>query len=213
MRKLVVLFAIAMLSIPVFAQDEVEDIETLFGSQEIEVNGWGGPEVKLCKYHGEWGVLLGGKGGTLLNKTFGIGGAGYILMTSHELDNYIQNVSSYTERSSYLRDIYGGLFLEYINSSNRVIHFTATALVGAGMAAYTESLRYSHHYDNDNWVDEASAYFVFEPGLTVDINMTTYFRLSFGAGYRLISGLDLPVTESKDIGGLTAFVTFKFGDF
>ena len=210
MKTFIVSLILIFMSMPLSAQDN--EVETLFGG-ETEIGGWGGPELKLTQYHGNWGVMLGGKGGTLLNSTLGIGGAGYILMTSHRIDGYVHNVNPYAEKASYLRDMYGGLLLEYINSSDRMIHFTANAIIGAGIAAYTDALKYSDRYNNDDWVREASAYFVFEPGLTVDINLTQFFRFSVGAGYRFISGLDLPKTDANDIGGITAFATFKFGDF
>jgi hypothetical protein len=213
MKKMLVLVILVFSTSALLAQDD--NVETLFGDGETNVTGWGGPEIKFARYGDTWGVLLGGKGATLINSTLGLGGAGYILMTSHRVEDYIYNYNHLNEKSTYLRDMYGGFLLEYINSSDRLIHFTATALIGGGLAAYTGPINYSNNerYDYDNWVREASSYFFFEPNITVDVNVAEFFRISAGAGYRLVSGLDLPNTESKDIGGLTALLTFKFGDF
>jgi hypothetical protein len=112
---------------------------------------------------------------------------------------------------------WGGAFIEYINSSNKVIHTTANILIGAGGANYVI-------FDDGKWDDykslnESSSFFVIEPGITADINLFKFFRISLGASYRFVSGLELfntdgkLLTESKDLIGPSFNVCFKFGAF
>jgi hypothetical protein len=101
-----------------------------------------------------------------------------------------------------VRDIelgYGGLELEYINSSDKLIHFTVYLLIGggglSGLALNEESV------------------FVLEPAINGELNVTDYFRFHAGAGFRWVSGVDSPGVESSDLSSFYAQITLKFGTF
>ncbi|MBI5324668.1 MAG: hypothetical protein HZB41_05265 [Ignavibacteriae bacterium] len=140
--KKILLFMIALIVIyPLSAfsletRQDTDDTETLFGSGEITHGGYGAPELKLTQIQGEMGLLVGGRGGWIINSTFSIGGGGYGLVTSHKISNYKPPFDT----AAYLRVGYGGIFFEYINSSNKLIHFTVNTLIGAGGASYTRSI-------------------------------------------------------------------------
>jgi hypothetical protein len=183
--------------------------KTLFGNGDIRSSGYGGPEIKVTQVNGgEWGLLVGGRGGWIINSTFSIGGAGYGLVTNHKVPNYI----TIHQKEVYLRYGMGGLFLEYINSSDEIFHFTINSMIGAGGAVYTSKINEIINGNRD-YVYESSAFFVFEPGATVDINLLRNFRIGLGASYRIISFLELPNTTNKDLGGVSVNLVFKFGTF
>lgn len=208
MKKLTlaISFILLMIGLNLYSQSEPK---TLFGNGDIRHGGYGGPEIKATQVNGgEWGVLVGGRGGWILNSTFSLGGAGYGLVTSHKVPNYI----SIHGKEVYLRYGYGGLFLEYINNSDEIFHFTINSLIGAGGAIYTTKINEIIN-GNKDYVYESSAFFVFEPGATVDVNILKNFRIGLGASYRLVSFLELPNTTNKDIGGVSVNLIFKFGSF
>lgn len=214
-KSIALVVIIFSLGINLYSQEQ-EKMETLFGSGKTSVGGYGGPEVKFAKLNSklnnDWGVLLGLRGGVILNSALSFGGAGYLLFTDHKIKN-----SGYTADDVYLRFGYGGVFLEYINSSNSVVHFTLNSLIGAGGAAYTGPVWCEDCHRK--WIYEGSGFFVFEPGATIDVNLLKNIRLSFGASYRIIAGLDLRdynnnlLNDSKDLQGLSANIMLKFGDF
>ncbi len=68
---------------------------------------------------------------------------------------------------------YGGLDLEYINSSNNLIHFTVQGLVGGG--GLTTRVQY---------IFGSEAVFVLEGGANIMLNVTPYFRMGIGGGYQ-----------------------------
>jgi len=191
------------------------DEETLFGNGEITHGGYGGPELKVTQINGEWGLAVGGRGGWIISSSLSLGGGGYGIVTKHLVDyDYTQDPNAEIR----LNVGWGGAFIEYINSSNKMIHFTANTLIGAGGASYFI------HDNNDRWDDEHdlnqnSSFFVIEPGITADINLFQFFRISVGASYRFVSGLELfntdgsLLTESKDLIGPSFNLCFKFGDF
>jgi len=214
MKKLFLILFAMIIALPIYSQNnntEVKQEETLFGGGEMKSGGYGAPEVKFTNFNKEFGVLVGGRGAWIINSSFAIGGAGYGLVTSHSIQNYLTNYDT----KAYFRTGYGGLYLSYINSSNDLVHFTINSLIGGGGASYTSSIsdffndegRYHSH------VYESTAYFVFEPSLGMEINVAKIFRIELTAGYRFISGLDLSRTKNSDFSGFSGAIAFKFGKF
>ena len=56
-------------------------------------------------------------------------------------------------------------------------------------------------------------FFVVEPGMNLDFNMTHSFRLSFGGSYRWVNGVQSTASTKKQLTGPSAMVTFRFGSF
>jgi hypothetical protein len=220
---------ILILIIPsiVFSQDKKDEKnsnqpETLFGGENYRSGGYGGPEIKYSKILDNGGLFIGGRGGWIVNSTFSLGGAGYFLVTSHKA---YTSETSYTnwkgetitlDTNYYTRMGYGGIFMEYINSSDKVVHFTINTLIGAGWAGNT--LAFDKSWGScddcdDNWLDDGSAFFVFEPGIEVDINVTKFFRFGISGSYRFVSSLVLKNISNSDLSGPSANIIFKFGSF
>lgn len=189
--------------------------ETLFGNGKITHGGYGGPELKVTQFNDDWGLAFGGRGGWIINSAFSIGGGGYGIVTKHTVD---YDYSKDPNADIRLNVGYGGLFLEYINSSNRVVHFTVNALIGAGGASYGVYDE-DDRWDNYDDIKESSPFFVLEPGITAEVNVFKFFRISAGVSYRWASGAELfntdgtLLTDDNDISGMSANICFKFGSF
>ncbi len=204
------LFLILMLvSVSMFAQEE-----TLL-SGEIEHGGFGGPVVKMTSVKKEFGVLVGGYGGWLINHTFMIGGGGYGLVNKIKGDQSAQNAYQvYTDRPVNIEFGYGGVVFEYIHNSNSLIHFAFSTLIGAGGVTYNE-----RDYDDWDWDDHHNderpndAFFVAEPEIKAELNVASFFRINVGGSYRFISGVNLVGLKNSDLSGPSANITFKFGKF
>ena len=52
-----------------------------------------------------------------------------------------------------------------------------------------------------------------EPTVRIMLNITSFFRIGVGGGYRLISGADLDDLKDSDVSGPSAQVVLKFGKF
>ncbi len=133
MKWLLSLLCLSLLSISVYSQDKSKE-QTLFGNDEVWHGGYGAGELKITKINDELGLMIGGRGGWIINSIFSTGGAGYGLVTNHKISDYYGKDSS-----AYLRICYGGVYLNYINNSDELVHFTISALIGAGSALYTQS--------------------------------------------------------------------------
>lgn len=176
--------------------------QTLVGGGEITHGGFGGPVVKFTQIKNESAVLVGGRGGWIINHTFIIGGGGYGLATQIKTDDIFYN-------EAFLNFGYGGLELEYIIQSDNVVHFSVYTLIGAG------GITYNNNYMEDwsSWDFGNDEFFVFEPAVNVEVNITSFFRINAGANYRYISGVNYDNLNNSDLAGFAGVLTFKFGSF
>jgi hypothetical protein len=207
MKKLIVIIILFALGSIAYPQEET----LLEGG--IESGGFGGPVVKFTQIKKEFGVLVGGYGGWLINHTFMIGGGGYGLVNKIRADEEAQTVYQlYSGRPINIEMGYGGVVLEYIDNSNALVHFAFNTLIGAGGVTYNE--RDNDDWDwNDNNNRPTDAFFVVEPELKAELNMTTFLRINIGGSYRFVSGINLIGLKNSDIAGPSANITFKFGKF
>lgn len=173
--------------------------ETLV-SGHLESGGFGGPVVKFTQINDEFAVLVGGRGGWIMNHTFILGGGGYGLV------NEIETKSIFEGKFLQLMMGYGGLELEYVNSSNSLIHFSIYLLLGAGGLSYKE-------FDDWHSPEITDEFWIAEPAINVNLNISSFFRISAGVGYRLVTDVDLGDLTNTDIAGVSGILTFRFGKF
>jgi hypothetical protein len=191
-----------------YAQND--EIQTLF-NRKIDL-GYGGSLVtKVGKVNNETALFMGGRGMFIMDHSYSIGLGGYGL---------VSNVKALTPdpkdiTNNRLAMGYGGLELEYILSSNNLVHMTVQTLVGGGGVGYFKDWNHNHNdYDNDyHHNTDVDGFFILEPGLNVELNVVDFFRLGIGGSYRVVSGLSSGLSTNSDLSGLSGFLTLKFGKF
>ena len=204
MRRLALYCIIYTITFPVIA----EETET-FLREKLEIKGFGSPIVKLTKVHNEFDLMIGARGAVLLNRALAIGIGGYSLASSIHV----------SDPQSNFEMEYAGLILEFVFPSDKLVHLSASTLIGWGSLnnAANRNWMYDPYYDdrhsyaNYNLVDDS--FMVIEPELDFELNMTTFFRLGLGISYRYISGVDLMPLTNADLKGLATVFTFKVGKF
>lgn len=202
-KKMITTIAVILMGITTV---QAQEIQTLFGG-DVSHGGFGAPVVKFSDAGGDLGVWVGGRGGWIINfdrnHAISIGGGGYGLATEHRVPDpdFGEPDTDY-----YAMTGYGGFEIEYTNRSYQVAHLTLSALIGAGglMARERDFTDVDRHYDS---------YFVFEPGVNMEVNVTHFFRVAAGISYRLTSGIDNAGFTDSDFTGLNGNITFKFGKF
>ena len=196
MKNLIIILLVVILSYPTMAQDE-----TLI-SGEVESGGYGAPIFKVGQITGTTGIFVGGQGGWIINHSFVLGGKGYGLANNVDIEGS-QNLK--------LDFGCGGVLLEYIFSSEKLLHVGINTMIGAGGVCYAEK-DYSNDYEKE--VDyNSSSFFVLEPGINLDINVSSYFRIGAGVTYRYVSGVEYENLSNSDLSGVSAQILFKFGVF
>jgi len=156
---------------------------------------YGGPVVKFTELDNDFAVLVGGRGGLIINHTLVIGCGGY------NLANHIDVMTP----EHHLLDLgYGGIFFEYIMGSRKLFHLSIHSLIGGGGLCYRE-------YYYEPWYDDM--FFVAEPGADLMLNISRHFRMGLGGSYRFIYGIDLAGLSDAAVSAPSASLTLKFGFF
>lgn len=186
---------------------QAQETQTLFDG-DVTHGGFGGPMVKFDDIRGELGVWVGGRGGWVINlddyHAITLGGGGYGLATNHSIPDGYEGFDD--DRDYVATNGYGGFLLEYTNRSYQLLHVTATGLIGAGGL----TIRERNFSDID---EDPNPFFVLEPGVHLELNVTSFFRIATGVNYRFTSGIDKAGFRDSDFTGANATVTFKFGFF
>lgn len=208
------------------AQEERE-FRTLFDQLgPIKVSGFGAPILEFSAVQNEFAVFNGGGGAVLINQFF-IGGYGMGLSTNHyrKINVYQETTGNYYNYSDDRINFgHGGFWLGGIFHPADAIHLAASTKLGWGGISLYEQ--------NQSW--ELRRYeiidnvFVIQPQVEMEMNITRWFKLNVGVGYRLVSGIDktYPVYDNNfvrigeepyfgksDFNGFSGTVSFLFGGF
>jgi hypothetical protein len=187
----------------------VKQTKTLLGDG-TKVRGFGSLDMRMTELTDDLGLLMGAHGGIILNNHFVIGLGGYGLTSNFQVEG------SESPEDLYLYGGYGGLILGGIFSPKEVVHIYTPVLIGAGGMEVTDRnyLNNFHRpYPPFGTFAETSAFFMVEPGLDVEINVTRFFKIGLGASYRLVRQSDLITVSDKDLSGFSGGLSLKFGKF
>ncbi len=180
--------------------------EVLLG-RRVRSGGYGGPELRVSRLAGRTALLVGGRGGWVVNRHFVLGVGGFGSATTGVRTGWRLP----SGREARLAMGYGGVDLGWVTRPARLVHLTANVLVGAGGATYGDGRAGDAAPDRAERPSDAFA--VLEPGLAAELNVTPHLRVAAGASYRQVSGLRLPTLRAADLGGAAGTVIVKFGRF
>jgi len=195
---------ITLFSPHVNAEADFSHHDTLINDSTNLTNGYFvSPEMKFTRVVGGFGLLLGARAAWIMNHSYAIGLGGYGLVTN----NKHPDDGSTIYDGMKLGMGYGGFFFEYIYPSMKVVHLSASLLLGGGAAGFYNT------GDTPSYNYALNVFFVAEPTVGIEINVVSYFRITIGAGYRFTSAFNAGHLSSNDIAGPTATLMLKFGSF
>jgi len=187
--------------------------EALFEG-DIENGGFGAVSVKFSNIKNKSGVLIGGYGGWLINHKLLLGLGGYGLVNNVPADGAVASIYNFV-REPLVTFGYGGAILEYYIEPMSVVHSSVSCLIGGGGVLYRQGG--AGDYFNTHWGEpyrsNTSTVFVLEPGVSVELNMTSYMKVGLNASYRFVNGVDLVGIKNSDLSNFAAGISFKFGKF
>lgn len=218
--------------ISLHAQEE-EEMKLLFNKKEkpekekMANGGYGSFSIGWTQIDGKSAMVLGGRAAWIANHHFALGLAGRGFFNNFGNDSYYdEDYNPNYDDTYYLSGGYGGLLLEPIVAPMKPVHISFPILIGAGGVATTPANWDYYSYNYNNYYYNATAYFVFEPGVDLEFNIMKFFRIALGGSYRYTSDiylqnkylndLDETVYEnvSKDaLRGFNVDVSLKFGWF
>ena len=201
-------FVMAVLLVSIaFGQYKGEQETLLQG--KLHLGGFGAPVIKFTQMNDNFAVLVGGRGGLILNQRLVIGGGGYGLVNDVPVE-----ISPDSTR--YIDFGYGGMELGWVFASNRLVHLDLSTLFAAGGIGYRDAIfkDWDSDWNNDFYADShIDAVFILEPTLNVELNITRFVRLDVGASYRYIYGIDDEILDAAKLSGATVNLALKFGAF
>ncbi|SFE87961.1 hypothetical protein SAMN05518672_111143 [Chitinophaga sp. CF118] len=191
-----VLLALLVLITVQQARAQHAQTETLFsrkGQGKTKVGAYGAPATKFTSIDGNFGVLVGGYGGVLLNNKIMLGAGSWSLVNNIQMPTV--NINGNKE---YLSLWYTGFVAEYVHNTNKLIHWTAGTLIGGGGVSRREKYRFDDGDNHNSTHHDGSGFFVVEPFANLELNIIKNLRFDIGASYRLIRGSSTPgITDSK----------------
>jgi hypothetical protein len=196
-HKRKVLATIAILFIITVTGYGQDGVNTLFGEAGIKSTFFCSADIGYSSFNSENLMFAGLSGGVVFNKKLAMGLAlksNFTRPLIEELDNI------YTE--GLFQSFYAGLLIEPVFLHDRVVHLSIPILTGGGMAGYLTQNRYTTITTGGSTkmrrrVIDSDVFFVIEPGVNCEVNLTEKIRLIAGLSYRLATGLELVSTSAK----------------
>ena len=183
-------------------------IKSLLGKGN-DLNGFGATDLKVGDFIDERALLVGAYGGFIINRKFLFGLAGYGIVTNVEFDGLVGE----EQKPLNLHGGYGGVLIGMTIAPRELIHISVPVVLGAGAFEVSDNDFFVNNPADSEFTIENSVFFVVEPGLELEFNITRYFRLGAGATYRHITGTDLLNVKDEEVSGINAMISFRFGRF
>jgi len=198
------LIIIFIISFNAKAQDSNNYIE--FNDSKNVVHGvYLGLNFNYGEIDGKSTYTAGAKIAYVANRKFEIGIAGSGIYSDQNENGPLDNNDIYGG--------YGGLHLEPIFFGSSTFSLSVPLLIGGGAVSYSNEDIYDFCeygcYTNENW----EPFFVFEPGLNLQYNISPYLQVEMGAKYRVSSNITLYPGSITNINGFSAGIGLKVGVF
>lgn len=187
MKKLLFLLIGAVIILPAVAQQNDNEIKTIFG----EIDSYGGYIAGTMNYSElEYNdtamgnhnlIFVGMRGGWVIGHGFSMGIAGGGFFSDYQYNSHLgENVS--------IEGGYGGIYLEPIILPKFPVHIALPIVLGIGGATYSDN--YFDDYGEDyDFLLAQDAFMIIEPGIELEFNLLRHVRFAVGATYRLTTPL------------------------
>lgn len=187
-------FLFGLMAATTKAQDAGKREFLLGGDRPVSISGFGAPIIEFSSIDGDLAVSTGGGGAVLFNQCFFVGayGLGTVNPGPNNLSIQMRDFDLSVHTYSNLRRTFahGGLWLGYIHNTDKMVHLALSTKIGGGAVGYFDSD--FHSWDADLGWDVV---FVFTPQVEVELNMTEWFKINLGVGYRFVSGVNETYTD------------------
>ena len=185
--------------------------QTIFNTNK-GLGGFIGFNTKFTQVNGAPTLFSGAEIDLVIGHAFNFGFEGYGMVQPVKSNNVNTNGNP-----TYLNMGYGGVHLEPVLWSDKLVHLTLPLHLGMGGIAETKhSYLSDYYYDNDFTDDDllhTDFFMVAEPGAMAELNVFRFMRIGAGISYRFVNGVDLANQNNADIGGLAGNFSLRLGWF
>lgn len=211
---LTIMLTIVFSSLELSAQGNKTSVQTLINKDNnFSHGGYGGLEFGYTPVAGRSAFLTGFQAAWVVDHTLELGIVAKGFVTNPIPDMLLDN-QNYMYTGGY-----GGIHVAANIMGEKPINVSFPILIGAGEISYIRTGNITYY--EDFYPESHYAYFVIEPGVEVQLNMTRFFRISAGVSYRYTSDIYLlysntnadQIASPSILRGLNASIKFKFGKF
>lgn len=207
MRKLAAIILFATVTNLVMAQDyDSNEIQTIFSQKDKSNGGYGAISISYTEIDSKDAFVMGARGGWVINHSFAMGLGGYGFINDIDYNDPFNNDLNYN-----LAGGYGGIFLEPIVGSRMPVHLSFPVLFGIGGVSYIENHNHWDYWWSQDGLNDV--FWVVEPAVELEFNMTRHFRMAATASYRFTSDIEMDMTDPELLEGLNIGLVFKLGKF
>jgi hypothetical protein len=201
MKRFALFSAFLLMPLVAVAQDA-----TLLGS-DVDHGGYGGLVTKVTPINGETGVMLGGEAVWIIDRNL------YVGIQALGIVNKVEAKVTQADGRPYLLWLneLGGR-VGYILNPDEMIHFSGGALIGGGSMQFADRYFWSDPAKVETLGDQ-NYYFLVEPEVAAELNVTSWMRAKLGASYRIVAGADAEGMTNGDLSGPAGSLTLMFGSF
>lgn len=199
-KLIALVFLISIIPYLSHAQEE-DDYEHLLKNRKLSFSIFASPIFEFSEVNGSFGFSSGGGAGIIINQTLFIGGYGLKLAPVIEKE-LILDGQNYQDLEIDFN--HAGLWVGYIHDFRKLIHFGGSAKFGWGNIAL-EHASFPGDYD-DNVL-------VITPQAEVEVNISKWFKINAGLGYRLVTSVNENFFSKKDFNSPEASISLMFGWF
>lgn len=191
--------------------EDDQEIRTLFSNGRSN-GGYGALSLSYTELEGKDAFMVGARGAWIIDHAFaiGLGGRGFINDLDHH--DWMDNGWLEDDFNDNLAGGYGGIYLEPIFAPRWPVHLSFPILIGAGGIARVAN----EEYWDQRWMYDdrhEDAFFVLEPSVELEFNVTRHMRFAGTLGYRFTSRIEMENTDPDVMEGLNVGLIMKFGKF
>lgn len=233
--KYKLLLAICLSPLFVFSQTDStssEGFQTIGGNKnsKSKVSGFGAFSSRFSGVADNFAYSSGFSGALLINNTFYIGGYGYWLanVPQYDVTVYSNGLGQNLTLDKRIVFGHGGILLGGIAQANKALHFGGSLQIGWGATGLVNSNfeDWGDSFNEQNWDLYGDYVFILTPEIQVEMNVTHWFKINAGLGYRWVTDVDKeitvlengnlveqPIFESDAFNSFTGTIGFVFGGF
>ncbi len=140
----------------------------------------------------------------MLNSKLMLGAGAYALVNDIEAPRM-----NPADPTLYWNMWYTGFVPEYTIKGNKLVHLAVGGLIGGGGVMKNERYKGWDEFESIGY----SGFFVGEPHLNLELNITSFLRLGIGGSYRFVKGSSTDGITDEKLSGPSAHFTIKAGRF
>lgn len=202
-----VIFLLIFMAHPVLAQKETKHL--LGDDSPVEWSFFLAPEVKYSSLF-DVGALYGGIKGALLfdhHYAFGLSFGSFLTEALTEAPGTSGEMTGLNEVM-----MYGGFYFDYVTTFDSPVQLSFPTVIGGGGILLLEKTGPNPISGiEDEKMVEGGVYFVVEPAVNLEINLSRIIRIGLGGGYRFIVNSDLERFSDRDLAAPSVNMNIKFG--